>query len=475
MSVANVGDRRAGVGAPGSAGGELLREGDAGYEQARSVWNGEIDRRPAMVARCRDSAEVSAAIRLATEQRLELSVRGGGHNFAGHAVCDGGLMIDLSPMRGVVVDPISRRARCGGGTTWADLDGATQAHGLAVPGGIVSHTGVGGLTLGGGIGWLTRRAGLSCDNLIAAEVVLANGEVVTASANQRPELFWALRGGGGNFGVVTTFEFGLHEVGPIVQLGMFFWHAGQAVEALRFAGELVGRLPQRMGVLVAGLSAPPAPFVPARYQGQPMHALAIVDWQPSAEHAQVVEEVRAAVPPSFDFVTALPYVELQKILDSSAPWGAFAYEKALYIDELSDDVAAVMSEFLPKKASPLSLVPMNPLAEAYSSHADDDTAFGGRRAPCWSVTVAAVCPTRELLDADRDWVRAYWAALRPYANGAGSYINFLADTDAEADSRIRASYGSVKYERLARIKAQYDPENVFHLNANIRPGASAGH
>ena len=446
--------------------GEVLLPGDGGYDDARRVWNGDIDRRPALIARCGAPAHVAQAIALARLEGLELSVRGGGHNFGGSAVCDDGLMIDLSPMADVTVDVAARRARCGGGATWAGLDGATQAHGLAVTGGFISHTGVGGLTLGGGMGWLTRLAGLSCDNLISAEIVLADGSVVRASAGEHEDLFWAIRGGGGNFGVVTEFEFALHEVGPLAQLGLFFWPADQGVEALRFSRDFVAGLPDGVGALIAGLSAPPAPFVPPEHQLAPGFALLVASWGSPEAHAELVAPVREALPPLFELVTPIPYAELQKMFDEGNAWGMHAYEKALYLDDLSDPVIEIFAEHLPRKASPLSFVPVFPLDGAYQEVGDDDTAFGGSRSARFVFNIAAVCPVAELLPADRAWVRSFWEALRPHASGAGSYVNFM--TDVEED-RVRAAYGPAKYERLARIKADYDPDNVFHNNVNIKP------
>jgi FAD/FMN-containing dehydrogenase len=450
-------------------GGEVVRAEDPGYDEARSVWNGDIDRHPALVVRCRSAAQVAEAIALAHGMGIELTVRGGGHNFAGSAVADGALMIDLSPMRHVIVDPAARRARCGGGATWADLDGATQAHGLAVTGGAVSHTGVGGLTLGGGMGWLTSRAGLSCDNLVGADMVLADGRIVTASAEEHPELFWAIRGGGGNFGVVTEFEFALHEVNPIAQFALLFWPAEQGVAALHVARDSIAALPEEAAALLAGLSAPPAPFVPAEHQLTPGVALLIASFGSPEEHAELIAPAREALAPLFELVTPIPYVQLQKTFDEGNEWGRHAYEKALYLDELSDAAIEVFASFLPRKASPLSFVPVFPLSGAYSRVADEDTAFGGSRSARFAFNIAAVCPVPELLPAEREWVRAFWEAMRPHASGTGSYVNFMTDIEEE---RVKAAYGAAKYERLARIKAEYDPDNVFHRNANIRPAVA---
>jgi hypothetical protein len=450
-------------------GGEVLLPGDGAYEQSRMLWNGDIDRHPALIARCKRPAQVAEAIGLARRQGLELTVRGGGHSFGGLAICDDGLMIDLSRMNAVVVDPVARRAHCGGGATWADLDAATQGHGLAVTGGVVSHTGVGGLTLGGGMGWLTRKAGLSCDSLVSADVVLADGRIVTASAEEHPDLFWALRGGGGNFGVVTAFEFALHEVGPLAQLGLFFWAVDQGVEALRFCREYIAGLPDDAGVLLAGLSAPPEPFVPDEHQLCDGFALVVATWGSTEEHAELVRPVREQMPGLFDLVTPIPYTELQQMFDEGNEWGTYGYEKGLYVDDLSDAVIEVLVEHLPRKSSPLSFVPGFALGGAFARAGDDDTAFGGRRSTRYAFSIAAICPAPELLEADRRWVRAFWEALRPHTGGPAGYVNFM--TEIEED-RVRAAYGAAKYERLARIKADYDPDNLFHHNANIRPAVA---
>ncbi len=446
--------------------GKVILPDDPDYDSARSVWNGAISRRPAVIARCSSAKEVAAAIQFGRAQGLEISVRGGGHNFAGFAVCEGGLMIDLSGMRQVKVDPAARRAVCGGGATWGDLDGATQAHGLAVTGGFISHTGIGGLTLGGGIGWLTRKAGLSSDNLISGEVVTVDGRVLRASHDENADLFWAIRGGGGNFGVVTSFEYRLHQAGPLVHLGLFFWGVDKGKEALRFSRDFIKTLPENMGTLIAGLSAPPAPFVPSQHHFTPGYALLVVGFGSAEEHARIVKPIREALPPLFELVTPMPYTQLQRMFDEANPWGILAYEKALYLDDLTDDAIAVFTEHLPRKKSPLSFVPVFVLDGAYRKVGEDDSAFGGSRQALFGFNIAAICPAPDLLQADRAWVRAFWEALRPYANSSGSYVNFMAEYE---EDRVKASYGATKYARLARIKADYDPDNVFHLNANIKP------
>jgi hypothetical protein len=445
--------------------GGLLTQEDSDYDQARSLWNGGIDRRPALIARCRTPQDVSAALRLAREQGLEVSVRGGGHNVSGAACVDDGMMIDLSPIDQVRVDPHRRRASCGGGATLAALDAATQEFGLAVPAGTISHTGVGGLTLGGGYGWLTRMAGLSIDNLVSAEVVLADGRIVRASADSEPDLFWAIRGGGGQFGVVTEFEFALHEVGPTVQLGFLFWELERAAEALRVARDLCDRLPDDAGAMIAGVNAPPADFVPVEHHFRPGIALIVAGFASPEAHHQLIAPALEAAPPLFELVTPIPYTALQQMIDGAAPWGMHAYTKGLYLDELSDDAIDVIAGRLPAKTSPLSIVPIFPLGGAYARVGEDDTALAASRSARYMVGMDALAPTAELWAADREWVRSLWTALRPFARDDGGYINFMSEFE---EDRVRAAFGH-KFDRLRRIKAQYDPTNTFRRGAAIPP------
>lgn len=446
--------------------GEVVTPADPGYDEARNIWNGAIDKKPSVIVRCAAAGDVSAAIGYAKSAGLEVSVRGGGHNYAGFALVDGGLTVDLTLMRSVAVDPAARRATCGGGVTWGELDAACQEHALAVPGGFISHTGVGGLTLGGGIGWLSRKAGLSCDNLIGAEVVLADGAIVRASETENPDLLWALRGGGGNFGVVTAFEFQAHQAGPMLNLGLFFWGLDQGREMLRFARELTRDLPDDVTAFIAGLNAPPEEFVPEQYRFMPGYALLLASFGPAGEHAVFLDKVRAAVPPLFEFVTPIPFVALQQLFNASAPWGMLAYEKAVHLDELSDAAIDVITEQLPKKRSPLSILPIFPMGGAYARVPEDAAAFGGSRATRFVVNISAGADDPQLLAAEREWVRTFWAALVPHASGIGSYVNFMSEYE---EDRVRAAYGPEKYARLSAIKAKYDPDNVFHINANIKP------
>jgi FAD/FMN-containing dehydrogenase len=445
--------------------GTVSTPGEATYDAAVDIWNGAISRRPAVVASCATSGDVAAALAFAKGAGLEVSVRGGGHNFAGFALTEGGVMIDLTPMKEVTVDPGARRARCGGGTTWAELDAATQEHALAVPGGFISHTGVAGLTLGGGLGWLTRLAGLSSDNLVAAHVVTADGRTLHTSENEHPDLLWALRGGGGNFGIVTEFEFALHEVGPVVQLGMFFFSPDQGGEMFRFAREFVRDLPDECSAFLAGLSAPPEPFVPPELHFAPVYALAVVGFGDEAAHAALIAPIQKSLSPIVELVTPIPYVALQQMFNGSAPWGLHAYEKAVYLEELTDGAIEVILEHQARKMSPLSFVPIFVFGGAYARVDDSASAFGGSRDLRYAVNISAVTPSPSDFDAERDWVRSYWSALVEHAVGVGGYVNFM--TEYEED-RVRNAYGA-KYERLQRIKAQYDPDNVFHLNPNILP------
>jgi hypothetical protein len=320
------------------------------------------------------------------------------------------------------------------------------------------------------MGWLTRKFGLSIDNLLSAEVVTADGRVLRAAADEHPDLFWAIRGGGGNFGVVTSFEFGLHQVGPMVQFGLFFWSLDQGREVLRLARDIVAAMPPDINAVLAAVNAPPAPFVPKQHHLAPGYALLLTGFGSGPEHAQLVTRIREGIPPLFDLVTPMPYVELQKILDQANAWGLYGYEKGTYIPDLSDEVIEVIevvTAHVPRKNSPQSVLLFYRLDGVYSQVGDVETAFSGGRTPRYATFIVGLAPDAGLLAADRGWVRNFWEALRPHAIGSGDdYINGMAEFPGEL---VRASYGIAKYERLARIKAEYDPDNVFHLNANIPP------
>ena len=444
---------------------------DAAYDESRKVWNGNIDRRPLAVARCLDEADVQAAVRFATEQGLEVAVRCGAHSMAGASVVDDGLVIDLGAMNQVRVDPDARRVVVAGGALLGDVDAATQAHGLAVPSGLVSHTGVGGLTLGGGMGWLTRIGGLTIDNLLSARVVTADGQARVASPSENADLFWAIRGGGGNFGVVTEFEFALHEVGPMIHFGMLFWSLDQGAAMLRHArrghrhvarrGQRDGRRAQRPAGAVRARAAPAA-------AGLRRHRRRHRDSRAARRGRRA--RSREGAPPLFEFATPMPYVELQKMLDEANAWGFHCYDKGCYVDELSDDVIDAVTEHLPNKVSPLSLVLFYRLDGAYSRVDEQATAFSGGRSPRFAVFVIGVCPAPEMFDAERAWVRGLAEALRPVSTDDGVYVNGMTDFDARTP--VQTAYGPEKYARLVDIKSTYDPDNVFHHNANIAPAAA---
>ena len=446
---------------------EVLAPADAAFARARAdaVWNGDITRSPALLVRPTSDAGVAAAVRFAREQDIPLSVRGGGHGISGKSVVEDGLMIDLSRMAAVSVDPAARRAAVGGGSAWAPVDAATAEHGLAVVGGTISHTGVAGLTLTGGMGWLTSQQGLSCDNLVAATLVTADGRVVTASEESEPDLFWALRGAGTNFGVVTELVFRLSPVAPMANLGMFFFRAEEAAEPLAFARDYLFELPAHAGCLVAGLSAPPAPFVPEEVRGAPGVGIMVATWGTPEEHAELVEPLRGRGA-AFELVTPIPYTELQKMLDESAPWGIRAYDKGINLDELPDGVIDALVAALPRRRFPLSFAPMFPLRGRFSEIADDATAFGSPRRRRWAVSMVGMAPDEETFAEERAWARELYEAVRPYAPDEGTYLNFETEADP---ARVRASYGEEKYRRLAGLKAVWDPDNVFRSNVNIAP------
>ena len=446
--------------------GVVIDRDDPEYDEARKLWNASIDGHPAVIARCASPTDVATAILFARQHEFEIAVRGGAHSMPGVSTVDGGLVIDLSALNHVSVDPVAKRARVGGGALLGDLDAATQEHGLAVPAGLVSHTGVGGLTVGGGMGWLTRLAGLTIDNLLAAEVVTADGRILRAADDENDDLFWAIRGGGGNYGVVTEFEFRLHDVGPICHLGLLFWSLDDGADMLRMARETIPGLPPTINVIIAGLNAPPEPFVPEQYRHQPGYALMVVGFGTAEEHAATLQSLRDRLPPLWELVDSLPYVALQQMLDEANAWGFYCYDKGSYVADLSDEAIAVVTEQLPAKNSPLSVLLFYRLDEAYSEVPEDATAFSGGRSPRYAVFIIGVCPVPELFEPERAWVRSFWEALRPHSIDIGSYVNAMTDVD---EDRLRASYGPEKYDRLAAIKRIYDPDNVFHRNANISP------
>ena len=462
------------VGDPGVVGidafrGRQIGRHDADYDIARAVWNGAINRRPRLIARCIGTDDVVKAVRFARQRGLDIAIRGGGHNVAGTAVLDDGIVIDLSAMRGVHVDPSSRRAWVQGGALWADVDHETQAHGLAVTGGIVSHTGVAGLTLGGGVGWLMRKHGLTIDNLLAVELVTADGVRLQVSEQTHPDLFWALRGGGGNFGVVTSFEFRVHPVGPIVVAGPIVWDAKDAVEVLRFYRDFVRDAPDELGTVVRFGAAPPLPVIPEDLHWRPVVLIGTCYAGSIDAGEHVLRSLRAFGRPLLDAVAPTPYVQFQSAIDSTVLHGWNYYWKATHLPELRDDLIAVIAEHAFACSSPRSYVAMFHLKGAVSRVAADATAFGNRQASHAMTLDAVWRPGEDFGTPDIAWARRFFAALDPFREGV--YVNFLGGD--ESPDRVREAYGDSIYQRLANVKRTYDPDNVFHHNQNIRPRAAS--
>jgi predicted ATPase/FAD/FMN-containing dehydrogenase/DNA-binding NarL/FixJ family response regulator len=436
--------------------GALLRPGDGDYEQARRVWNGNIDRRPALIARCAGVDDVIEAVNFARANALLVAVRGGGHNAAGHGTCNGGIVIDLSRMKGIAVNPRNRTARAQGGVTWAEFDRETQAFGLATPGGNVSNTGIAGLTVGGGVGSLSGQHGLSCDNLLSADVITADGHFLYASAEENPDLFWALRGGGGNFGIVTSFEFQLHPVGPMVLGGLVLHPIARAREVLRFCREFGRTLPDEAFSLGALLTAP---------DGVPMAAMLLSHTGPIEAGERALEPARSFGPPVADLVQPMPYVTRQALLDPGfAEPGVQRYWKSGFADTLSDELIDVLVHGAAAFPSPLASIAWYPIHGAAVRVAADATAYGLRR-PLWDVNVIAQWVDPQESERQIAWARRIWVLIDPLTTGT-TYINHMAGDDRP--ERVRASYGG-NYERLVALKNTYDPTNLFRLNANIRP------
>ncbi|HLY21935.1 MAG TPA: FAD-binding oxidoreductase [bacterium] len=454
----------------GQLAGDVIVPDDDGYDAARAVWNGYIDRRPRVVVRCRGVADVLAAVRFARAQTLLTAVRGGGHNVAGFGTCDGGIVIDLAPMKGVRVDPEARTARAQPGLTWGEFDRETQAFGLATTGGLVTTTGIAGFTLGGGIGWLMRKHGLTIDNLISADVVTADGRLVTANAASHPDLLWALRGGGGNFGIVTSFEYRLHPVGPIVVGGAVFHPAEKAREVLRFYNRWVATLPDEMTSMAAFITAPPLPFIPQSLHGTPMLAVAVCYAGPVEDGQRVAQPLVSFGPPAVAHVGPVPYTILQGMFDASAPRGIHSYWKTHYVADLSDAAIDALTAETAKMRplSPFTTLHIHHLEGAVSRVNPDATAFR-HRAPRYAMNVVGLWTAAEPAEPHIAWVRRTFDAVQPFATGA-PYLNFLGDEGAD---RVRAAYGSETYDRLAKIKERYDPANFFRVNQNIRPAAPA--
>lgn len=441
--------------------GEMLQPGDEGYETARKVYNGMIDKHPALIVRCADVTDVMSAVNFGRERKLDISIRGGGHNVVGFASNDGGLVIDLSHMKGVWLDLEKGTVHAQGGVTWGDLDHATHPFGMAVPGGIISTTGIAGLTLGGGVGNLTRTYGLTCDSLVSAEVVTADGRLLTVSADEHPDLFWALCGGGGNFGVVTSFEYRLRRAGTILG-GFVAYPLDRARDAMQFYRTYLEKAPNEVNAYFAFHMLPPAPFIPENLHLQRVCMIIACCVAPQEQAEKMLQPIRQYGPPLLDMISPMPLPALNSIFDALLPPGLFHYWKAHFVNELSDaaiDTYVTHGSRIPNFQSAMHLYPVNGAAHDV---AEDATAFSHRKAN-WVANIASMGP-EDGLNTRIQWTRDYWDALRPYSD-AGTYINFLGE---EGEDRLKASYGS-GYDRLRAVKRTYDPNNLFHVNQNIKP------
>ncbi|HKQ88059.1 MAG TPA: FAD-binding oxidoreductase [Candidatus Acidoferrales bacterium] len=447
--------------------GDLIEPGTARYEEARKVYNAMIDRKPALIAKCADVADVISAVHFARQNSLRVSIRSGGHNAGGLGICDDGLVIDLSPIKYVRVEPATRTVRVGAGCTWGDVDHAAHAFGLAVPSGIISTTGVGGLTLGGGLGHLTRQFGLTIDNLISADLVLADGRFVVASATENADLFWAIRGGGGNFGIVTSFRFQAHPV-QMVCAGPMLWELGDAKEIMKWYREFIVRAPEEINGFFAFLTVPPGPPFPEALHFKKMCGIVWCYNGPSEKAEEILKPLRDFRRPVFEFFVPMPFPMLQSMFDGLYVPGLQWYWKADFVNELSDKAIELHLKHaaqLPTLHSTMHLYPINGAA---SRIGDPDTPWAFRKAT-WGEVIVGVDPDPAKKDLITEWAKRYWQDLHPHSAG-GAYVNMM--MDGEGEERVRASYGH-NYERLARIKGKYDPTNFLRVNQNISPAAGA--
>ena len=442
--------------------GEVITPGHEAYDEGRKIWNGDVNRRPAVIARCTNVEDVKAALAFGRTSGLKIAVKCGGHSVPGHSVADDALMIDLRGMNKVTVDAAARRATVQGGAIWSEVDAATQAHSLAVTGGEVSHTGVAGLALGGGIGHVMRKFGLVVDNLLSAQVVTADGRALQASSTENEDLFWAIRGGGGNFGIVTEFVFRLWPLGPSVLGGLAFWAPDKGPELMRRYREFCKTCPDEVRTELAYLHAPPFDFVPKDVQLKPGYGF-VVAGTDVAVAERAVKEMRSFGPPLFDVIGPMPYLALQGMFDPGLPPGTKAYLKGHNVHELSDDLIRAFCAQTAKMPPGRSMVFVIQMGGAVARVPEDETAFGGRSAAFQTLFVGIWDDAAEKA-ATVQWTRGIWDALVPFAHGA--YVNL---SDHQDESALRITYGTQKYAKLQRIKAKYDPNNVFSLNQNIKP------
>jgi FAD/FMN-containing dehydrogenase len=446
--------------------GELILADEPGYNDARSIWNAMIDRRPALIARCLGVGDVITCVNFAREHGVILSIKGGGHNISGLAVCEGGLMLDMSRMRGVWVDPSRRTALAQAGCLLGDVDRETQVHGLAAVLGFISNTGIAGLTLGGGFGYLTRRFGWTSDTVFSIELITADGAVVRASEKENPDLFWGLRGGGGNFGVVTSFEYRLHPVGPEIMAGAIAWRAEDARSVLEMYRSLIAQAPSELTCVAALRIAPPAPWLAKDIHGKPIVALFVCHTGELREGEKLVAPIKAFGSPVGDIIQRRSYVSQQSLIDATQPKGRRYYWKSEYLPRLEPEMLAATIRHAEAIASPHSAIVLFPIDGVLNRLADDHSAVGNRDSTC----VLNITASWETAENDKDsveWARAAWRDMRAFSTG-GTYVNFL--TEEEGDERIRAAYGK-NYQRLVELKSKWDPDNLFCMNKNIPPNA----
>jgi hypothetical protein len=443
--------------------GQVVGPRDASYDVDRRLWNGSFDRKPALIMRCAGVADVLAAVRFGRASGLPVAVRSGGHSFPGLSVVDDGLVIDLSLMKGVRVDPERRTVRVQAGVLLGELDRETQEFGLAVPSGIVTHTGVAGLTLGGGIGWIMRKHGLSIDQLLSVDLVLADGEFVRASAEENPDLFWGVRGGGGNFGIVTEFEFRCVSLGTGVLGGPVMWPMEQSPDVLRFYRDWVADAPDDLMTIVVHRMAPALPFVPPELHGKPVVMVTCCWCGDPDEGERVIRPLRKFGPPVADACNFKPYLAHQALFDPSFPHGRWYYFKSCDVAELSDEIIDITAEHSMRISSPLTSFPIWQMGGAVSRVSDQATAFSGRAAG-FTFNIGACTASSEGFEAEREWVRDFWSALGPWHQGV--YVNFLGD---EGTDRVRQAYGAEKFDKLQALKRRSDPDNFFRINQNIPP------
>jgi FAD/FMN-containing dehydrogenase len=452
----------------GSLKGQFINSKDADYEEARKVWNGMIDKHPLMIVRCADEDDVTKAVNFARNNKLEIAVRGGGHNVAGFSTCDDGIVIDLSPMKKIEVDKTSRTAKAQAGLTWGEFDNATQEHGLATTGGLVTTTGVAGFTLGGGFGWLVRKYGMTIDNLLSVDMILANGKRTTASPTENPDLFWGVRGGGGNFGIVTSFTFKLHPVGPNVYGGALFYPISKAKDLLHFYNKWTQTLPDELSTMTAFLTAPPLPFIPKELVGSQMIGVALCFTGEKVEGDNLLKPLRDFMQPAVDVVGPIPYVALQGMFDESAPKGIHSYWRTHYFNELSDNAINTLIEQVSKlkNLSPFSAVHIHHWGGEINRVKSEDAAFSHRDAR-FVMNIVGVWKAGDDANKNINWVRNSSDAVKQFSTGK-LYLNFMADI---GEDKVMAAYGKDKYDKLVQLKNKYDPENLFHLNQNITPSA----